>query len=154
MHLVEGTHRKDRHGDADDARRTIVESRSAPCPRPPAFLSRLAKREWKRVAPLLHRRGLLEERDVAALACYCRAWSELVEAQKVLAAEGRTTLTAQGTLKLHPMVTVANKASDQIRGFCVEFGLSPSARMRVSTPGDGEENFDAFVNELDEADAG
>jgi phage terminase small subunit len=44
-------------------------------PKPPRYLTRLAAAEWRRLAPELHRLGLLTVVDVAPLAAYCQAYA-------------------------------------------------------------------------------
>ena len=52
---------------------------------PPAHLSTEAKREWRRLAPELIRLRLLTVADFAAFTGYCSAWSDFIEADRVLA---------------------------------------------------------------------
>jgi phage terminase small subunit len=75
LKLIKGSYRKDRALKG--------EPKPAPAlPEPPEFLSPGAKQEWNRVAPELHKLGLLSQIDVAALSCYCEAWSDFVDASK------------------------------------------------------------------------
>ena len=43
--------------------------------KPPAFLNKQAKKEWKKVAPKLERLGIATELDGSILAAYCDAYS-------------------------------------------------------------------------------
>ena len=131
MHIVDGTHRTSRHGDAKKARERMKRNRAARLPSPPAWLSSYAKTEWRRIAPLLRDQGLLERVDRAALATYCRAWSQLRKADKSIQEDGLYTDTATGGRKLNPAVTAAAQAQKQIKDFCVEYGLTPAARVRI-----------------------
>jgi P27 family predicted phage terminase small subunit len=58
-------------------------------PRMPAWLSKRAKAEWRRIVPELTNLGLLTRIDLAALAAYCQAYAELEEATRTLDKEGR-----------------------------------------------------------------
>jgi P27 family predicted phage terminase small subunit len=52
---------------------------------PPDFLSAYARDEWRRVAPELHRLGLVTTLDVALLAVYCTAYARWRTAEELLA---------------------------------------------------------------------
>ena len=55
-------------------------------PKPPDFLSAAAKAEWDRLAPELHRLGLLTVLDHGPFAALCQAtamWSEVLEAEAI-----------------------------------------------------------------------
>ena len=108
----------------------------SPVPKPgtpsaPDFLTADARREWKRLVPLLRARGLLELVDRAALACYCSAWGDIVDASRVIAEQGSTCSSPRGQLVSHPDLRRLEKARQTLRQFASEFGLSPSARTRV-----------------------
>jgi len=129
------------------------EPKPAPiAPKCPAFLSSDAKKEWKRIAPQLEKLGLLSQIDMTALAGYCESWAQWKEAVEFLHEFGTTyTLWERnddGSIKMDvhgapvmryvqqfPQVSVANKALANIRAFCSEFGLTPSARSRIIVPG-------------------
>lgn len=106
-----------------------------PCP---SWLNPTARAEWKRVAPELEKLGLLTRIDMAALASYCVAYSDLVAARREIDGHGFSMeiVTEKGGLyyQQRPEVSIANKAMALIKGFCQEFGLTPSARGRMSVP--------------------
>lgn len=103
---------------------------------PPKWLDQRAKTEWRRLAPRLELLGILTPGDRAAFAAYCAAYSRMVEAETFLnspAAGGSLVFkTEGGALKPWPHVAIANQAADTMRKFLIEFGLSPSARTRLS----------------------
>ena len=106
------------------------------CPR---WLSKEAKREWKRVVPELERLGLLTVVDRAALAGYCESWAEYREAREFIHKHGvvNPIKDDDGNIKYLqqvPQVSIANKALANIRAFCSMFGLSPSDRERMTLP--------------------
>ncbi|MCC7369681.1 MAG: phage terminase small subunit P27 family [Chloroflexi bacterium] len=114
-------------------------NRTEPKPRPvapkcPTWLDLEAKREWRRVAPELERLGLLTVVDMAALAGYCQSYSTWRTASRALAEHGLTYEAANGNIRQRPEATIANKALAEVRQFCQEFGLTPSARSRMSLP--------------------
>jgi P27 family predicted phage terminase small subunit len=94
----------------------------------------VAKKEWKRVAPELEKLGLLTRVDMAALAGYCQGYARWVQAEKALADYGLTFVTDTGYITQRPEVAIGNKALDQVRAFCVQFGLTPSSRARMTLP--------------------
>jgi P27 family predicted phage terminase small subunit len=102
----------------------------------PEWLPDEAKVEWQRVAPELERLGLLTKVDSTALAAYCAAYARWRAAEEAIATNGLTFETAGGYAAQRPEVGIANKAMADIRAFCKEFGLTPSARGRMSVPGE------------------
>jgi P27 family predicted phage terminase small subunit len=114
-------------------------------PEPPASLSREAKAEWRRVVPELDRLKLLKRASRSSLSAYCELWNEWYQANKVVNAKGLTYEAKQGILP-RPEVTIRRNAQAQMRAWCAEFGLTPSAegRLTVSEAGDGDEGFDVF----------
>ncbi|WP_075214464.1 phage terminase small subunit P27 family [Mongoliimonas terrestris] len=96
-------------------------------PKPPAWLSKDAKAEWKRVAPILvNERKVLTVADLVCFQNYCLAAGEVAEASRIIAAEG---LTIGG--KKHPAVTIRKDAMNQARLLANELGLTPVSRSRA-----------------------
>jgi P27 family predicted phage terminase small subunit len=114
----------------------------------PDWLEGAAAQEWRRMAPVLHRLGLLTEIDGNALAAYCQAWARWREAEGQIKKFGMVIKGKGGFPVISPFVAIANRAMAQMRGFLVEFGMTPSARSRVgaagkkNAPGDPFEEFD------------
>lgn len=122
-------------------------------PTVPAHLSDEAKEEWKRLAQELHSLGLLTRIDRASFAAYCQAYGDWIEAEAQLKRYGKvvkspirtvtrrrrdgteTTETIGGYPMQSPFLSIRNKALELMYRFGVEFGLSPSARSRVSATG-------------------
>ena len=90
---------------------------------------------WEKLAPELERIGLLTAVDGEAFAAACQAWKDYVECQKVIKRHGRTyTYRNQGGFENEterPEVKIANKALEQFRTFCREFGMTPSSRAKI-----------------------
>lgn len=123
---------------------------SAAAPMPPAELSEEARTEWRRVARLLHRLGLLTGADRAALAAYCQAYGRWRQAERALAEMARRDpltgalmiKTAAGNAIQNPLVGIANKAMSDMVRYAAEFGMTPSARSRIAAepkPDDSED---------------
>jgi len=112
---------------------------------PPDELSDDAKIEWKRIAPELHRLGLLTVADRAALAAYCEEWAVFMVARRALARMAERDLLTGGLMiksesgyaMQNPLVGTAHKARRAMIAYAAEFGMTPSARSRIQI-GNGE----------------
>lgn len=122
-------------------------------PGPPKFLSEDAAEEWQRIAEELDALGLLSGLDRAALGAYCQAYGRWAQAERALAkmtnqADGLIIKTISGNMIQNPLVGVANKAMSDMMRYAAEFGMTPSARSRISASehddrDPGERFFDA-----------
>ena len=101
-------------------------------PKPPK-LDREAMSEWRRVVPELHRVGILALIDRGVLVGYCEAWSDYRDARIALHKSGPTYLADNGTPKKHPNVSILNDSRRAFLQFAAELGLSPSARVRLTS---------------------
>ncbi len=112
----------------------------AAIPAAPAHLSADAVEEWSRVATELFNLGILCEIDRAALAAYAMAYGRWVQAERAIAkmAEkdqltgGLMIKTSNGNAIQNPLVGTANKAAADMMRYAAEFGMTPSARSRIS----------------------
>ncbi len=115
-------------------------------PRPPAWLSKDAKAEWRRVAPILiNERRTLTVADLASLANYCQAVGQAAEASRIITRDGLTFMSANGPKK-HPAVAIRSDAMTQARLLAAELGLTPVSRSRPSIR---EEDRDSDLAGLD-----
>ena len=107
-------------------------------PECPAHLATDAKNEWLRIAPLLEKHGLISEEDSAALALYCHAFGRWVEAERKIGemrakgGDGLIVKAPSGYPIQNPYIAISNKAMEQCYVYLQMFGLSPSARTRVT----------------------
>jgi P27 family predicted phage terminase small subunit len=116
-----------------------------------------ASDEWWRVAPELHRVGLLTVLDVATLSAYCVSYSHWRTAEEVLArvaaddqvTGGLIVKAADGNTRRNPLVKIASDAAADMLRYAGEFGLTPVARSRIAVgvygqpPGGGK--FDGLL---------
>ena len=156
VHRMHGNASKKPIGELVDGVQPIVE-----IPGCPAHLLTAAKAEWKRIAPLLQELGLIAKIDRAALALYCQAYAWWVWHESCLrddiarvaakrkefeslpdnagkewtGGDGFTIATPNGSFTYNAHWVGKNKAAEQVDKFLQSFGLSPSARARV-TPSD------------------
>lgn len=107
----------------------------------PAHLQPEAKKEWKRVSVELEALGLISKIDRGALAAYCSAWAETVFCEKKIAElnaadpkgeAGLVGITPSGYQQMSVWVQIRNRAYERMMKFAAEFGMSPSARSRVT----------------------
>lgn len=94
-------------------------------PKAPVYLSKDAKAEWRRVAPILVERRVLTDADLGTLESYCQATGTSREAQRVL---NRVGLMLGD--KRHPLCGVQNAAMQTARLCAAELGLTPVSRSR------------------------
>lgn len=137
---------------------TGVVSPDVDIPGCPRHLLPEARKEWRRIAPELQALGLISRLDRAALALYCQEWAWLVwhesrlqddiarvakereawEADPANAGQawtkgdGYMLPTPNGAWTYNPHWTGRNKAAERVDKFLASFGLSPSARGRVT----------------------
>lgn len=133
MKLVSGNPGR-RELNADEPRLDLSQ------PSPPPFLSDDAKVEWGRLVGALFQAGLMTEADRGALAAYCQAYGRWAQAERSLAAmadrdpinHGLMIKTSNGNAIQNPLVGIANKAYADVVKIAAEFGMTPSARSRVT----------------------
>ena len=122
--------------EGNPGHRPLPESRPRPQPLPPTMprgLMPRAQKFWRAHAPKLERLGLLTEVDGAALAMLATHWAIAFEAAKELRG-GLTTVDEAGLVRKHPLLQVLRDNSTAFRLWAAEFGLTPSARGKLSIP--------------------
>src|SRR3954470_22329956 len=87
LKVLRGTFRKDRVHSAEP-------QPEAAMPTCPSFLSKEAKKEWRRLSGELYILGLLTRLDRAALAGYCAAYARWAEAEAHLTGGKLTTVAS------------------------------------------------------------
>lgn len=113
---------------------------AASIPSCPRHLKGEAKKEWKRVTEELLQYGMVSNVDRGALAMLCTMWGRYVNAEEMIE---KASTQAPGSYGLFvkspngypiqsPWLAVSNKAMEQYKGMCAEFGLTPAARVRVT----------------------
>lgn len=129
-----------------------LEPKPAPGAKCPHHLSAEARKEWRRITPELERLGVLTMVDESALAACCQLWGRHVELEKGIAKEGMyidtPVITKAGEMVLdqdgkpyttqekNPKVAESRLTLSAYRNYCVEFGMTPSSRARISVPKD------------------
>lgn len=108
-------------------------------PEMPKHLTAEARKEWKRLLPLLLERGSLTPGDSAALALYAETFSRWLLAKRDVEEHGLTVSTVvldssgqQVTnRKINPALRIVENCERSLRNFLREFGLTPATRERV-----------------------
>lgn len=112
-------------------------------PKPPPHVQGEALAEWKRISRKLHKLKLLTTIDGTALAAYCIEYERWADANDKLRTHGTVGKTKNGQFIQSPFLSIANRASCEMRKWLIEFGMTPSARSRVdvSSLPDGTSEF-------------
>ena len=149
VHMLRGNASKKPIGAILDEFRPEVE-----IPDFPSWIWPEAKKEWKRLATELERYGLISKLDRAALVLYCQAWAKMVWAERALTramklaedaraeaeskgleytgGDGLMVKTANGNFTYSHHWVVGKHAASEVKRYLDLFGLSPSARSRVT----------------------
>ncbi len=143
LKLIKGTNRKDRVNDQAPAEPPLLD-----VPKVPVHMKgKLARKEWRRVAPKLVQHRLLTEMDLRALEGYCVAYDNYVTAQRCLEELGSTIvvydLDDAGQQRLfddkpiikkivrNPAIITVNQCLRVLQAFCTDFGMTPMARQKI-----------------------
>ena len=120
----------------------------ATTPRCPEHLDAEAKKEWKRLVPILRRMRVLTEADGMTLANLCQTWSTMMKAQEKLTEMGILYKSPSGYIQQSPLFSMVNQCIDTITKLSREFGLTPAARSRIvaQTETEPEDDLWAILN--------
>jgi len=119
-------------------------------PDPPLWLDEVARQEWLKLAPIMERIGLLTEADEIIFANLCQEYSDILKYRQVLSEDGatyvHTNVKGESNAVTRPEAVLLYKAQQMLKAYCVELGLTPSARSRIQLP--GEESGDDVVAKM------
>lgn len=134
-------------------KRALNKAEPVPPPGPtdaPAWLDGKALAMWERISPILRQMRVLDTSDTDALALLCDAYADYLAARDFVKKHGRTytvsiqkgeELDAESGLmtpvwelryRVRPEVIIKQEAWKRIRAMMQEFGMTPSARSRVT----------------------
>ena len=97
----------------------------------PNYLLPEARKEWKRLAPILMSMGLLTAADAVPFAGYCQAYARWREAQDEITRHGSIYKDDDGRIRPNPYIAIANQQMREIKSFAADFGLTPSNRTAM-----------------------
>lgn len=102
---------------------------------PPDFLREEAKRAWFLLAPEFQAQGILTKSDAPALAAFCSAWGDFVNADRALETEGdiEVVFTKSGEIRReNPWHYIKARALQQCDKYATQFGVGASYRAKLS----------------------
>jgi P27 family predicted phage terminase small subunit len=133
-------------------------------PDAPSWMWAEAKKEWKRVSAELFKYGLISKLDRAALVLYVQAWAKMVWAERAMAramkdaeekrraaeekgedytgGDGIMVRTTGGNMIYSHHWVVGRRAAEDVNRYLASFGMSPSARGRVSPSDNRQQSLD------------
>lgn len=114
----------------------------AAIPRPPSWLGKDAKAEWRRVVPLLVERRILTDGDLGTVANYANAIGTVRAAQAELARTGLCFVTSSGQMKRNPAAGIVAEFSGLALRLAAELGLTPVSRSRPAIRDDLDDDLD------------
>lgn len=97
-------------------------------PKCPPHLDETARKEWRRLVPILRRMRVLTEADGIALANLCQTYSTLIQAQEKLTKQGILYKAPSGYIAQSPLLSIVNQCIDTITKLTREFGLTSTLR--------------------------
>jgi P27 family predicted phage terminase small subunit len=102
---------------------------------PPKWLSKEARKEWRRFVPILRSMKVLTVADTTALAIMCQHVADYVfysaKIDELRNGEGEVAYTDKGYPVQNPYVNMATTASNMAKKYMSSFGLDPAARTKI-----------------------
>ena len=117
-------------------------------PKCPDHLDDRARKEWRRIVPILQRMKVLTEADGYSLANLCQTYSTLVTAQEKLSEAGILYKAPSGYIMQSPLLAVVNQCVETITRLSREFGLTPAARSRIIAQTDDDDGTEEIMRIL------
>jgi P27 family predicted phage terminase small subunit len=122
----------------------------------PSYLSPDARREWRRLLPLLISRGSLTAGDSQGLSLHCETFARWVQCQKQINEEGLmqtvTVLDKHGEkvtrTKPHPCLKIAQDCERALRVSLASMGLTPQSREKIIPTKPVEEKTESILSQL------
>ena len=112
-------------------------------PEMPLHMSKIARREWRQIAPELVEAGRLSVLDGKALCAYCEAYAKAEAASKLIDKFGmlvpvrvleKGKLVTTDKLRANPAVAILKDYLGVLATYLDMFGLSPKSRLRLGVP--------------------
>jgi P27 family predicted phage terminase small subunit len=101
----------------------------------------IARREWRRVVPVLKYTAGLAEVDTQTVQDYCVCVARIDQCEREISLHGMLIQGERGWMK-NGATTIAGQYRQQLARYIGELGLSPSARGRLTPPGGGDDDDD------------
>lgn len=98
----------------------------------PNWLQPEARKEWRRLAPVLIDAGILTAADAVTFAGYCQSYARWREAEESINRTGKVLKNeATGKWYANPYIAISRAAFDEVKSLAAEFGLTPAARTAI-----------------------
>ncbi len=135
----------------DEARRSAQIPAAEKPPKPPRHLNKEAKREFRRLADILHKAGVLTQADTGVLEVYCDAYAEWVKLTDTVSGMhvlDLMTVTQSGREMPSPLVRLREQAYMRMMRAAAALGITPTDRKKVAVEAAQDEADDAteFIN--------
>ncbi|GGM04846.1 hypothetical protein GCM10010099_21200 [Streptomyces cinereus] len=105
----------------------------------------IARREWRRVVPVLKYTAGLAEVDTQTVMDYCVCVARIDQCEREISRNGLLIQGERGWQK-NGATTVAGQYRQQLARYIGELGLSPSARGRLTPPEGNEDDEDSVFD--------
>jgi P27 family predicted phage terminase small subunit len=143
-------------GKYRDRSKTTESQLPADLPKMPSYLSPDARKEWRRLLPLLMNRGSLTAGDAQGLALHCECFARWVACQKKINEEGITqtvtvldkTGNAVTRTKPHVCLKIAQDCERALRISLASLGLTPLSREKVIPAKPVEKEEESMLSKL------
>ena len=106
---------------------------------PPAILEGRALEVWSELTAELLNVQVGTRVDAYALSELCQAVAQSEECARIISEDGLSHTTERGIVK-HPLTSVQSAASMRVLKYSSAFGLTPTARGKISAPKKAEAN--------------
>lgn len=90
----------------------------------PNWLEPEARKEWRRLAPVLIGAGILTGADAVPFAGYCQAYARWKEAEQEVTKLGMVYRDGD-RVRPNPYIAIARAAFAEVKSLAAEFGLTP-----------------------------
>ena len=96
----------------------------------PNWLEPEARKEWRRLAPVLIDAGILTTADAVTFAGYCQSYARWRKAEEQVTKLGMV-YEVDGKLRPNPYIAIAKSEFAEVKAMAAEFGLTPAARTAI-----------------------
>lgn len=96
----------------------------------PNWLEPEAKKEWRRLAPVLIHAGILTSADAVPFAGYCQSYARWREAEAEVSKLGMVYRDGD-RIRPNPYIAIARAAFAEVKSMAAEFGLTPANRTAI-----------------------
>ena len=96
----------------------------------PNWLEPEAKKEWRRLAPVLIDAGILTSADAVPFAGYCQAYARWKEAEQEVSKLGMVYRDGD-RIRPNPYIAISRAAFAEVKSLAAEFGLPPANRTAI-----------------------